>query len=294
MGFQKVVTKISELPHKFLEEEFLCIDVETTSFDAGTKAFYPYNGHRIAGIGIANEVGDAYYIPLRHTPINAPFNLDHTKVFKWLRKLFKTKREWLGHNLKFDAHFLYQDKLIMKGTYIDTLVLARLVDPIRFSVSLDALCKDYLPLHERKDDTEVKRELKRLGSVNYGDVCPEVLGLYCCQDCLSTVRLYDTLLEQLPEESKQLWNIETKLLKTLFQSEKRGLYIPRKELKLYAYKLLKKALSKQAHLDEINNGEHVDVLSNKQLTHVLLCQSIQPRNFSSKTGLPSWDSDTLR
>ena len=54
---------------------------------------------------------------------------------------------------------------------------------------------------------------------------------------------------------------------------------------------LKKVLELQ---EKINThvGEHVDILSNQDLTRVLEKMCVRPTAFT-KTGAPSWDSETL-
>ena len=286
-----IVTKISELPDLTGENE-LCIDVETTSFDDDEKALHPFNGHRVAGYGLMNKAREWWYIPVRHRCPGAK-NLDIDEVKKWLHKLARRPRAWIGHNLKFDARFSYQDGMYLEGELIDTMVLARLVNPLRFNASLNILAKEYCDIESQKEGDRVSEYLKAAKSKDYGVVPIDIMGTYCGSDLRATYTLKERLVEELPEECYHLWGIEKEATRTLLNSELHGVYVPRRKLVTFARDVLHELVQKQEEVNELV-GEDVDVNSNKELTRVLtkkLC--VTPREFT-KAGAPSWGADVLR
>ncbi len=226
-------------------------------------------------------------------PMNGDYNLPFEQTIAYLRALGARARTWVGHNIKFDARFFHQDKIELCGEFEDTVVLARLVDPIRFSASLDALGRDYLPEEHWKDSSGIKEELKVRKSKNYGVVPPYMMGPYCLQDIDTSLRLREVLLDQLPTESSNLWDTEKRLERVLLNSEVRGIYVPLDGLKRYTLKILRQLVPKQDRVNELV-GEHVDVLSNPELNRIMDKMGVQPVAYSAKSGNPSWGSDELR
>jgi len=284
-----IVTCANELPDLSGEDE-LCLDVETTSFDDEEKALHPFNGHRVAGYGIATHDA-AWYIPVRHrSPGSCNVDLDKAKT--WLHKLAKRPRTWVGHNIKFDARFSYQDGVYLQGDLADTMVLARLVDPLRFNASLAVLAKEYCDALAQKESSRVTEYCAAAKSKDYGVVPIDIMALYCIGDLRATMALKSKLLEKLPKECDHIWSIERAATRTLLDSELHGVNIPREKLLRFAHNTLRAALEKQERLNELA-GEHVDVNSNKDMTNLMARLCVTPREFTP-TGQPSWSADTLR
>lgn len=286
-----IIQDLRELPD-LSGEDALCIDVETTSFDDGEKALHPFNGHRVAGYGIAALDGRWWYVPVRHRSPGAR-NLPLDDVRAWLVAQAARPRRWIGHNLKFDARFSYQDGVYLQGDLVDTMVLARLVDPLRFNASLEVLAKEYCDIEAQKEASRVTEYLDAAKSKDYGVVPIDILGEYCGSDLKATMQLYERLRARLPEECDHIWSIERGATRTLLDSELHGVKVPRHKLVKFARDTLVELVAKQEELNELV-GEHVDVNSNKELTRILctkLC--VTPLEFTP-TGQPSWSADTLR
>lgn len=292
MPMRRIVTRVTDLPN-LAHEDTLVIDNETTSFDDQVKALHPFNGHRVCGYGIGTTSGDVWYLPVRHRPFNEGINIAFEPAVAWLRELGRQPRTWVGHNPKFDCRFAHQDGIEFKGTLQDTVVLARLVNAMRFSAELDVLAKEYLPDDFRKVKTPVNDYLRAARSKDFGTVPPDIMGARCMQDIVTTSALRDELLLQLSPESANLWKIEQRLTSVLLASEIRGIYVPRIPLKKHVLSLLHRISDASAKLEGIA-GVEVDVLSNVQLTKMLrdkLC--IQPTSWTPN-GVPSWSAEDLR
>jgi len=286
-----IISEISQLPD-LSSEDTIVIDVETTSFDDNEKAFHPFNGHRVAGYGFMVPDGRWWYIPVRHRSPGAR-NLDLDVVKSWLARIASRPRRWIGHNLKFDARFTFQDGVYLQGDLVDTMVLARLVDPLRFSASLEVLSKEYCDLESQKENTKVEEYLDAVKSHDYGVVPVDIMGEYCGSDLRATMQLFQKLIEKLPEECNHIWAIEREATRTLLDSELHGINVPRERLVKFARNTLVELVAKQEELNELV-GEHVEVNSNKELTRILsnkLC--VTPTEYTP-TGQPSWGAEGLR
>jgi len=287
----RIASSEADLPDLSGEDE-LCIDVETTSFDDDTKAFHPFNGHRVAGYGIMTKSRDAWYVPVRHRAPGSK-NIDIDKVQRWLKDLAKRPRTWIGHNVKFDARFTYQDGVYLQGNLLDTVVLARLVNPLRFKEALSVLAKEYCEVDAQKEEDRVLEYLAAAKSKDYGVVPADILGEYCVGDMRATYQLRDKLLEKLPAECDHIWSIERAATRTLLDSELHGVHVPRAPLVKFARDTLVQLVAKQEELNELV-GEHVDVNSNKDLTRILTKKLCVTPNEFTKAGQPSWSADGLR
>jgi DNA polymerase-1 len=294
MAERKIVLSLSDLPNveAMHGDSRMVIDIESTSMADDVEGFQPFLGHRIAGVGIMAKTGDGWYLPLRHAPFDEQPNLPYDGAIAFLKDVAKQPREWIGHNIKFDCRFLYQDGINLDGTLSCTVVLARLVDSMLLSAKMNYLAKKWLPQEHWKDDKEVQRELKARKTKDYGRIPTDICGRYCLQDCDTTWRLYDMLIEKLPAESKRLWTIEQNTTRMLLNSELHGIYVPRRNLAKYTHEHAKKLVELQEKINGICNQD-VDILSNEQLTHTLEKMAVKPTSFT-ENGRPSWDAETLR
>ena len=81
------------------QADLFAFDTETTSLD--------YSKAEIVGVSFAVEIGKAAYLPLAHTYLDAPKQLNRTDVLEKLRPLLENpNKAKLGQNLKYDAHVL--------------------------------------------------------------------------------------------------------------------------------------------------------------------------------------------
>lgn len=284
-----IVRSPSQLPDIEQMPDTLGIDVETTQFGNQGMAVHPYQGHRVCGVGIVSPDGVGWYVPLRH---KAGENVDLDTGLAWLRALGKRPRTWVNHNIKFDGHFLGRDGIVLEGGLLCTLVLSRLVDPLRFKASLDAVGEEYLPEEDRKDDTEVREHLAALKTRDYACVPVDVLGRYCCQDAATALQLRTALEAKLPPESAALWKIEQRLTRVLLESERRGAMIDKRGLQFHVLRSGKRILELEEQLAALAGGA-VDVLSHRDLTRAMERLCIQPIAWTDN-GQPSWDAVSLR
>lgn len=265
------------------EEIFL--DVETTSFDDKVPALNPWEGHRIAGIAICAE-GDASYIPVRHQHgENVP--LDEAR--DWLAEVLATCGTWVNHNVKFDAHFVAHEGIAIP-TLVDTVVLAKMIDSDARTHALKPLCRDIgLPMDE---EVELKAWLKGAKTKDYGAAPADIVGRYAKMDVIGNRALYRHLLEQLPSDMEELWEMEKKLTNLLYRMEVRGLHTDRDECRREQVRSLRAMVEASDRIQELTGVELKN--SPKCLFEILCVQLGLPILARTDNGSPSFDKAALK
>lgn len=290
----KIVRRLSELPN--LDPTDLYSDVETTSFDDHTEAFYPYLGHRICGIALTcDDVKETWYLPIRHRDPETE-NLPLDPTLRWYQSVLDRSKRWINHNVKFDAHFASADGLEFEGLdLVCTLTLAKTIDSDRLNHQLKPLCREWCGL-KMEEELEVHSYLSGLGTRkkvrDYGRVPAEVLGRYACQDVIGNRELWRYLQRRKPEGTDSLWRTEIALTKTLFHMERRGMLIDPIEARKQAMHAYMAQIRIQNAFQESTGRELVD--SPKLYYEVLVGRYGLPViSRSKKTGAPSFDKYAL-
>ena len=113
------------------------VDTETTSQD-------PMRAE-LVGLSLAHKPHEAVYIPLRHSYLGVPAQLDATLVLERLRPLLEDPAvPKYGQNIKYDYIVLQRQGITMRGLDFDTMVAGYLLNPSRRMNNLDALAREYL------------------------------------------------------------------------------------------------------------------------------------------------------
>ena len=216
-----LVEDVSELPNLFGDDLFL--DLETTSGSPDLDSKNPWHNCKIAGIGVCSGRGDAYYIPVRH---NSPYthkNLPIDVVRRWLVDVLKNHKRWKNHNIKYDAHVLWNDlKLEFDGPLICTInARAKLWDSERVykgGYVLEVLADQLLGKNILKYKNALQPYLEH--SKDYGDIDPLVMAPYGCTDVVTVRDLDDYLPYNGPIE-----DLEIKVTSALIEMERAGMRI---------------------------------------------------------------------
>lgn len=126
----------------------------------------------------------------------------------------------IGHNLKFDAHFLGLRLWELPCKILDTAVIAHLLDS-RQKKSLDAIESTYLGTRSKR--SHVAQADKRFSKSPWmwGE---KVLEDYCTNDCVVTYQLAETLMPKIREmDLNKLLTLQMKYLRLLQKVEWRGI-----------------------------------------------------------------------
>lgn len=229
-----LVESLSELPN-FSRANELYLDFETTSWSPSEAAFQPYLGHSIAGAAVtADDCPDAYYVPVRHHFTDNrrhSDNVDEKQFRSWLQDVLQCDN-WINANVKFDAHFAAEEGAVFTGGLRCLTTAAKLINSDMLysgGYGLKRLARDWLGEPDWNDqvadylrDVKLPRNRK---AKDYGIVPADIMGAYACKDVLISRKLWAFIQHKLPEESKQIFDIEMKLTPVLFDMERRGLCV---------------------------------------------------------------------
>lgn len=242
-------------------------------------------------IGVAVAAGEFRgYYPIGHA--NGP-NLDRRMVLRWLGDHMRLEHSTkVMHNALYDLGWLKRVGIEVKGTVIDTMVAAPLVDENRRSYSLDNLARDYLSI--RKDEKTL-----RLGAAEWG-VDPKAemwklparyVGGYAEQDAVVTLRLWERLRAEI--EAQDLWSIfdlESRLIPMLVEMRWRGVRVDLDQVEKNRKALEERIKQLHARLFDVA-GTAVDVWAAQSVAKVFDALGLSyPR---TEAGSPSFTKQFL-
>ena len=228
----------AELPDIFSAKQ-IAIDVETRDPNIKTNGpGWPTGDGEVVGYAIATDEWQGY-IPVGH---QGGGNLDKRIVSKWLRKVFECPADKIMHNAQYDAGWIKREGFQLNGRFIDTMVIAALLDENRFSYSLNALAYDHLNktksekgLVEAATDFGVdpKAEMWKLPAM--------YVGPYAETDASLTLELWNYFKIKLQQEDlMNVANLELDLLPCLIDMTWNGVRIDMDKLEQTRDALLKR------------------------------------------------------
>jgi DNA polymerase-1 len=207
------------------------LDLETTSGDDEETSLSPWQFCDILGICITvDSFPDAVYIPLRHQFPNAKYsNFPIENAYAWLKDIMVEADEWINHNIKYDAHVLYNCTDIRWSCKLcDTLTRAKLIDSDRFRYNLTSLMNEWLFKDVSPYETRLKSHLGTFK--DYGIVPIDIVAEYGGIDSLSVRDLNDYCEQKMHSECKRVWDLETKITPILFNIENVGMRIDKERV----------------------------------------------------------------
>jgi DNA polymerase I-like protein with 3'-5' exonuclease and polymerase domains len=193
----------------------LVIDTETT----GLKWWKD----RIFGVSLCTETEDTWYFDVRTDP----------RFIDWLNDLIDAnpRTKWVGHNLKFDYHFLREAGVILPEDRIDcTMIRAALINEHEPTYELDFLARKYA---NTRKETEIYEEMAGLfgGRATRNAQMPnihrapaEMVAKYAKQDALATMKLFQWQEPRMTEIAK-VHDLERRLMPVIIRMEEGGVRV---------------------------------------------------------------------
>lgn len=176
-----------------LLEPVLAVDTETTGLS--------FVRDRLFAISIATSDREFFFdfINLCGVGVERGLPIDAIQELRFLFK--KEDILWVGHNLKFDLHFLAKEGLIPKGPVWDTLTMARLErnDHMKYSLEAcgerighkkDDAVKAYADSHKLYDWEVIPGKKTRQKNYHFDQIPLEVMVPYALQDARVAYELY--------------------------------------------------------------------------------------------------------
>ena len=190
---------LAALSEYLKDKEFICFDCETTGVEKDSE---------IIGFSVCAEIDVSYYVVLSYWDV-AKGCLAYLETNKEAKSFLNSLvgKGLIFHNAVFDCMMVennYQVKL-MPSTYVDTMILAHLVDENR-RVGLKELGLTIYGEDANKEQVLMKDSVIRNGGMLTRDkyelykADKELLALYGAKDTLLTMKVLDKILPQLFEQ----------------------------------------------------------------------------------------------
>ena len=251
------------------------IDTETTSQNPMIAD--------LVGISLAHQPHAGVYIPLRHSYIGAPPQLDAGLVLERLRPLLEDPEvPKCGQNIKYDIIVLQRQGITLRGVVCDTMVAGYLLNPSRRAHNMAALARDYLQYEPISYEDVAGKGAKQ---VTFDQVDVERATAYSAEDADVTLLLARELQPQLmaAELDRLFTEVEMPLIDVLVALERRGMALDSAYLRQMSLELQGRM---EILLHDIHTlaGEEFNVNSPPQLQRILFERLKLPPGKKTKTG----------
>ena len=254
---------------KLNDAKLFAFDTETTGIDAQQA--------QLVGLSFAIQSHEAAYIPLTHSYIGVPEQLDRDTVLLALKPLLEdpTKLK-VGQHAKFDMNILANcaiggdpaHGITVRGIAFDTMLESYVLNSTATRHDMDSLAKKYLDY-----DTVSFQDIAGKGAkqLTFDQIALEQAGPYAAEDADITLRLHQELHAQLtaiPSLASVLTDIEMPLVPVLARIERQGALVDAALLGVQSVELGDKMVELERQAYEIA-GEEFNLGSPKQLGAIL-------------------------
>ena len=268
----------------------IAIDLETK--DPRLKSHGPGwpTGHGdVVGIAVAYEGFNAY-LPIAH---EGGGNLDRKIVLKWFEKeIANHPSDKIFYNAAYDVGWLTHLGIQLKGTLIDAMLAAPLINENRFSYSLNSVSYDYTG--RMKSEAALREAAQEFGVDPKGELykLPACfVGEYAEADAKLTLDLWQLFKVELTKEDLwQVFNLETEVLPLCIEMTRRGVRVDldaAERLKQDMIKVVKKILMQVKK----ETGLQVELWAAASIAKVF--DHLDIPYGRTKTGLPSFTKNFL-
>ncbi|WP_338510785.1 DNA polymerase I [Pseudomonas trivialis] len=254
---------------KLQDAPLFAFDTETTGIDA-QKA-------QLVGVSFAVQPHEAAYIPLTHSYIGVPDQLDRDTVLLALKPLLEDPAKLkVGQHAKFDMNILANcaiggdpaQGITVRGIAFDTMLESYVLNATVTRHDMDSLAKKYLDY-----DTVSFQDIAGKGAkqLTFDQIALEQAGPYAAEDADVTLRLHQALHTQLaaiPSLTSVLSDIEIPLVPVLARIERQGALVDKELLGIQSIELGHKMVELERQAFEIA-GEEFNLGSPKQLGSIL-------------------------
>ena len=262
-----------------LNEVLNTLDVNTlVAFDTETTGL-EYDKDKLVGFSFAVNDKEAYYVPFGHQYLGVGEQLDESVIKDAIRKIFKSKV--VGHNIKFDLHFVTRFLGEELNIFGDSMILAWLINP-ESALALDKLSSALLN-HEMVSFKDTVKKGETFANVELELACE-----YAAEDALITFKLYNLFLEKLTIQNAQhliqeAMDVELPFIKTLMGMESEGIKVDSRFLESFLEKVKATLFDLTNKIHELA-GSEFNINSTKQLGVILFEHLGLPVGKKTKTG----------
>ncbi|WP_165670971.1 DNA polymerase I [Metapseudomonas otitidis] len=265
----------------------IAFDTETTSLDAQQA--------QVVGVSFAVEAGEAAYVPLAHSYMGVPAQLDRDVVLQALKPLLEDPaKAKVGQHAKYDMNVLANAStpITVQGIAFDTMLESYVLDSTATRHDMDSLALKYLGHSTVRFEDIAGKGAKQL---TFDQIALEQAGPYAAEDADVTLRLHQALwqkLEAVPSLVTVLKDIEMPLVPVLARIERNGALVDGKLLGQQSLELGEKMVALERQAYELA-GQEFNLGSPKQLGAILYEKLGLPVLAKTATGQPSTAENVL-
>ena len=272
---------------KLNDAKLIAFDTETTGLDAQQA--------QLVGLSFAVKPGEAAYIPLTHSYMGVPEQLDRGSVLQGLKPLLEDPaKAKVGQHAKFDMNILANCAIggdqacgiMVQGVAFDTMLESYVLDSTATRHDMDSLALKYLGHSTTSFQDIAGKGVKQL---TFDQISLEQAGPYAAEDADVTLRLHQALHEKLlaiPSLNKVLTDIEMPLVPVLARIERQGALVDANLLGIQSVELGDKLVALEREAFAIA-GEEFNLSSPKQLGVILYEKLGLPIISKTAKGQPS-------
>ena len=254
---------------KLNDATLIAFDTETTGIDAQQA--------QLVGLSFAVQANEAAYIPLTHSYMGVPDQLDRDTVLRALKPILEDPSKLkVGQHAKFDMNILANCAIggdqscgiTVQGVAFDTMLESYVLDSTATRHDMDSLALKYLNHTTTSFQDIAGKGAKQL---TFDQISLELAGPYAAEDADVTLRLHQNLQEKLnaiPSLSKVLSEIEMPLVPVLARIERQGALVDANLLGIQSVELGEKMVALEREAFAIA-GEEFNLGSPKQLGVIL-------------------------
>jgi DNA polymerase-1 len=229
------------------------------------------------GLSFAVQANEAAYIPLTHSYMGVPDQLDRDTVLRALKPILEDPNKLkVGQHAKFDMNILANCAIggdqscgiTVQGIAFDTMLESYVLDSTATRHDMDSLALKYLNHTTTSFQDIAGKGAKQL---TFDQISLELAGPYAAEDADVTLRLHQTLQDKLnaiPSLSKVLSEIEMPLVPVLARIERQGALVDANLLGIQSVELGDKMVALEREAFAIA-GEEFNLGSPKQLGVIL-------------------------
>ena len=272
---------------KLNDAKLVAFDTETTGIDAQQA--------QLVGLSFAVKPGEAAYIPLTHSYMGVPEQLDRDTVLRALKPLLEDPdKAKVGQHAKFDMNILANCAIggdpacgiTVQGIAYDTMLESYVLDSTATRHDMDSLALKYLGHATTSFQDIAGKGVKQL---TFDQISLEQAGPYAAEDADVTLRLHQVLHEKLtaiPGLNAVLTDIEMPLVPVLARIERQGALVDANLLGIQSVELGDKLVALEREAFAIA-GEEFNLGSPKQLGVILYEKLGLPIISKTAKGQPS-------
>ncbi|GIZ81129.1 DNA polymerase I [Aquipseudomonas alcaligenes] len=267
--------------------ELIAFDTETTSLDPQQA--------QVVGVSFAVEAGEAAYVPLAHSYMGVPAQLDRDAVLRALKPILEDPaKAKVGQHAKYDMNVLAHatTPIEVQGVAFDTMLESYVLDSTATRHDMDSLAMKYLEHSTIRFEDIAGKGAKQL---TFDQIALEQAGPYAAEDADVTLRLHQCLwakLQATPSLAKVLKDIEMPLVPVLARIERNGALVDAKLLGQQSLELGERLVALERQAYELA-GQEFNLGSPKQLGAILYDKLGLPVLSKTATGQPSTAENVL-